>query len=100
MLSRIRFGTDRFVVQARATDAHGRQVSLSAAGREESRATGVVAAHVARLLRAGEAPAGVVHIDDLADPAVLLRQLERHGITLHADRSHRTSGRAGRRAIR
>jgi saccharopine dehydrogenase-like NADP-dependent oxidoreductase len=91
LLSRVRFGTDRFVVQARATDADGRQVSLSAAGREESRATGVVAAHVARLLRAGNAPAGVVHIDDIADPAVLLRGLEQHGITLHADRVPRAT---------
>jgi saccharopine dehydrogenase-like NADP-dependent oxidoreductase len=83
VLSRTRFGTDRFVAQASATDATGARVSFAAAGRQEGRATGVVAAHVARLLREGDAPAGVVHIDDLGDTAALLHRLERHGITLH-----------------
>lgn len=82
MLARTRFGSDRFVAQASATDAAGAHVAFAAAGRQEGRATGVVAAHVARLLREGDVPAGVVHIDDLGDTAVLVHQLEQHGITL------------------
>lgn len=85
ILSHVRFGTDRFVVQAVATDAGGQRVALAATGRQEGRSTGVVAAHVARLLRAGDIPAGVVHIDDLGDPSVLLRQLEQDlTVSLHA----------------
>jgi hypothetical protein len=83
ILSHVRFGTDRFVVQAAATDARGRRVALAAAGRQEGRATGVVAAHVARRLHAGDIPAGVVHIDGLGDPTVLLGKLGQHDITFH-----------------
>jgi hypothetical protein len=67
-------------------------VSSAASGRQEGRATGVVAARVARLLHAGDPPAGVMHIDELGDPAALLRGLGQHDITLHAD--HRTAARS------
>jgi hypothetical protein len=91
-LSRVRFGTDRFVAQADATDASGQRVVSAAAGRRQSRATGVVAAHVARMVWAGDVPPGVVHIDDLGDPGVLLHLLEQHGISFHHNHAGQATG--------
>lgn len=95
LLSRVRFGTDRFVVHVAATDAAGRRVSLAASGRGESAATAVIAAHVARLVGAGDAPAGVIHIDDLPGARGLLPSLPRHGIVLH-ERMDPAPAHAGR----
>lgn len=75
----VRFGTDRFVIQA---DAVGPRASttLAVAGHGESRSTGIVAAHVARRLVEGGAPTGVAHLDDLVATDELLRSLERDGL--------------------
>jgi Saccharopine dehydrogenase NADP binding domain len=72
----VRFGHDRFVVQATATDEHGRTVTTTAQGHGECRATGIVAAHVALRLHGRATPAGVRHLDELVDPTSFLDELD------------------------
>ncbi|MEU8251945.1 saccharopine dehydrogenase NADP-binding domain-containing protein [Nonomuraea sp. NPDC048916] len=83
LLSRLHFGSDRFVVHALASDAEGMVVSSTAVGRETCDATGIVAAYVARVLYTGTAPGGVLHIDQLVSADLFLDELERHWITVH-----------------
>jgi hypothetical protein len=78
-LSRFHLGSDRFVLQATAHDDQGNEASATVTGHGECRATGVVAAHVARLLHQGSAPAGVHHIDTLVDPVPFLAHLAAEG---------------------
>jgi hypothetical protein len=75
-LARVRFGSDRFVVQAAAGDERGRRVAVTATGRGECRATGIVAAEVALRLHEGAAAPGVRHLDGIVDPAAFLEGLD------------------------
>jgi hypothetical protein len=79
-LARVHLGGDRFVVHARASDLRGGEVTSAAAGRQASRATGLVAAHVVRALHRTAPPAGVVHLDQLVEPAAFFAELAREGI--------------------
>ncbi|MBW1604204.1 saccharopine dehydrogenase NADP-binding domain-containing protein [Streptomyces sp. JJ66] len=81
--SRIHLGGDGFAVRA---DAHhgGRHAAYALTGREQSRVTGLVAAHVARELLTGSLPAGVHHIEQLPVFADLPERLAPHGVTLRA----------------
>jgi saccharopine dehydrogenase-like NADP-dependent oxidoreductase len=80
--ARIHLGGDRFVIQVEATDEHGRHARCAASGRRQSQATGLVAAHVVRLLQTGGIPPGVHHVEQLAHTAVLLSNLEENGISV------------------
>ncbi|WP_206061508.1 saccharopine dehydrogenase NADP-binding domain-containing protein [Nonomuraea basaltis] len=64
VLSRVHMGGDRFAVRA---DAYlgDRRAAYALAGREQSRYTGLVAAHVTRALLDGRLPPGVHHLDQL-----------------------------------
>ena len=75
-LARVRLGSDRFVVHARATDEQGRRGVATATGHGECRATATIAARVATHLAAGSAPPGVWHLDELVEPAAFLAELE------------------------
>jgi saccharopine dehydrogenase-like NADP-dependent oxidoreductase len=84
--SRIRLGGgDRFVVHASAGDGNGARVTVAVTGREECRATAVVAAQLAeRLLRTG-APAGVHHIDRVVEAGPFLAALGESGLSVHEE---------------
>lgn len=79
-VTRIHVGGDRFALRA---DAYlgDRSASYALTGRAQSRATGLVAAHVTRTLLAGHLPPGVHHIDTL--PALHGLPTELPGTTLH-----------------
>jgi hypothetical protein len=85
LFSRVHLGSERFAVHAAASDGH-RTVSCAATGRQEARATGVVAAHVARKLASGATPPGAHHLDQLVDPVQFLDALAPYGITVHRPR--------------
>lgn len=71
-LAPVRLGDDRFVVRAEATDGHGGRAAVAVQGRNECRATGVVAAHTAARLHGRTTPPGVRHLDELVDPTAFL----------------------------
>lgn len=83
ILSRLRLGTDRFVVHAKASSATGEHISIAATGRQECRATAVVTAYAARLLYQGGVPTGVHHLDRLVEPHALLGRLPDYDIDVH-----------------
>jgi hypothetical protein len=78
--ARVHFGGDQFVVHASASDLLGTTVACVATGRNEGRATGIVAAHVVRVLDGAAPPAGVVHIDRLVNPSAFFTDLAEDGI--------------------
>jgi hypothetical protein len=80
LLSRLRVGGDRFAVHVAASAPDGTRVAYAVTGREESRATAIVTAHVARLLDGGDVPAGVLQIDQVRDAATFIEELRRSGI--------------------
>lgn len=82
LFSRVHLGSDRFVAHAAASGGGG-TVACAATGRQEARATGIVAAHVARRLDGHAAPPGVHHLDQLVDPVPFLEDLAAHDITFH-----------------
>ncbi|WP_218951881.1 saccharopine dehydrogenase family protein [Amycolatopsis anabasis] len=82
-LSSVHFGRVSFVVHAAAVDERGRRAAFAASGSRESEATGIVTAHVARLLHAGGLAPGVHHLEQLVEPAALFRDLEPDGIRFH-----------------
>ena len=75
MLSRVHVGSDRFAVVVQAADAGGATASASFSGRGQSRATGLTAAAVVRLLRTRAVPAGVHHLHQVVPPAEFLASL-------------------------
>ncbi|MFB7171926.1 saccharopine dehydrogenase NADP-binding domain-containing protein [Streptomyces sp. NPDC056254] len=81
--SRVHLGGDRFAVRADAYrgDHHA---TLALTGQGQSRATGLVAAHVVRALFTRGVPAGVHHVEQLTALAELPEQLAAHGITAAA----------------
>ncbi|MFJ5776103.1 saccharopine dehydrogenase family protein [Streptomyces sp. NPDC093094] len=81
IFSRIHLGGDGFAVRADAWrgDHHA---AFALTGREQSRVTALVAAHVARELLTGVPPAGVHHIEQLPSLASLPEALEPHGVVL------------------
>lgn len=85
LFSRLHFGSSRFVVQARAADAHGAAVSSTVTGVGTARATGVVTALAVRRLLTGEAAPGVRHLDELVPVGPFLDELRGHGMTVHHD---------------
>lgn len=98
LLAGMHLGHDRFVVHASATDPTGATVAAWATGRAEARASGIVAAHAARLLVDGNAPVGVLHLDELVEPASFLHPLAADGITTRGttgDRRRRRSPVSG-----
>jgi hypothetical protein len=82
LFSLVHLGSDRFVVHA-AASAGDRAVACAASGRQEARATGIVAAHVARQLDSGAAPPGAHHLDRLVDPEPFLENLAPDGVIFH-----------------
>jgi len=80
--SRLPLGGDRFVVHAAAGDGSGVATWAAVTGRQECRATGVLAAHVADLLLRRPPPAGVRHIDEVVDAAAFLPALRPYGLAL------------------
>ncbi|MDG4786085.1 saccharopine dehydrogenase NADP-binding domain-containing protein [Micromonospora sp. WMMD1102] len=84
-LSRLHTGTDRFALHVTAADADGRRVCCAATGRQECRATGIVAAHVARRIFLGQTTPGVRHLNQLVDPSAFLAELPTRQLTLHLD---------------
>ncbi|QOV47442.1 saccharopine dehydrogenase [Streptomyces chromofuscus] len=78
-LAGVHLGGDGFVVRVDARSG-GRHAAYALTGREQSRVTGLVAAHTARALLDGRGfPAGVHHIDELPALAGLPEDLVRHG---------------------
>ncbi|WP_062441647.1 saccharopine dehydrogenase NADP-binding domain-containing protein [Herbidospora daliensis] len=73
--SRLRLGSDRFVVHVTASDNRGNAVSSTVMGRDVCRATGLVTARVARILCTASVPPGVLHIDRLRPAGALLDEL-------------------------
>jgi hypothetical protein len=90
--SRLPLGGDRFVVHAAARDGAAADTWSAVTGREECRATGVVAAHVADLLLRRPPAPGVHHIDEVLDAEEFLPRLRPYGLALHDAR-----GRGDRR---
>lgn len=84
-LRHLPFGTDRFAVTASADDPSGRRVSAAATGREEARATAMVAALVAQRLNRQQLTPGVSHIDELFSVDDFLRELPAQGIRIYSD---------------
>lgn len=80
LFSRLHFGSSRFVVQARAADAHGATVSSTVTGDGTAHATGVVTALAVRHLLSGEAVPGVRHLDELVPVGPFLGELREHGM--------------------
>jgi hypothetical protein len=80
-LTRVHAGGDRFVLHATAYDDHGNEASATVTGHGECRATGIVAAHITRLLHQTTTPSGVHHIDTLVDPTTFLADLAPEGLT-------------------
>ncbi|WP_062348365.1 saccharopine dehydrogenase family protein [Herbidospora yilanensis] len=80
--SRLRLGSDRFVVHVTASDAAGNAVSSTVAGRDVCRATGLVTAHVARLLVTAPGPPGVLHIDRLRPATAFLDEFRTYPLTV------------------
>ncbi|MDK9494448.1 saccharopine dehydrogenase NADP-binding domain-containing protein [Streptomyces katrae] len=78
--SRVHIGGDGFVVRADAYSGD-REATLSLTGQGQSRATGLVAAHVIRALLTQDVPVGVHHLEQLTALADLPEQLAAHGIT-------------------
>jgi hypothetical protein len=78
---RVHLGGDGFVVRADAWrgDQHA---TCALTGREQSRVTGLVAAHVTRELIQASLPPGVHHIEQLPTLAELPEISARHGVTL------------------
>jgi hypothetical protein len=84
--SRLHLGGDRYVVHAAATNGR-HTVESATAGRQQGHATGIVTAQVARRLHTGKAPTGVLHIDQLVEPAAFFDDLQAHGILVtHGER--------------
>ncbi|GGO64767.1 saccharopine dehydrogenase family protein [Nonomuraea cavernae] len=81
-LSRLHFGSDRFVVHAVASDEAGDAVWSTITGRETCNATGVITAYIVKAVFDDTAPHGVVHIDRFLDPGPLLGELTRHHMTV------------------
>ncbi|WP_232333768.1 hypothetical protein [Agromyces laixinhei] len=82
LLTRAHLGNDRFAV---TVCSGGARASL--AGRQQTRATGLVAAlTVARL---PSMPPGVRHLEQLVDPVDLLTELSRHGFDLELEPDNR-----------
>jgi hypothetical protein len=84
-LSGLRIGTDRFLVHAVATGGDGERVWYAAGGHQESRATAIVTAHVARRLYHGGLPSGVHHLDQLVDAKAFLDELPREHFTVYSE---------------
>ncbi|QWF82645.1 hypothetical protein HUW46_06084 [Amycolatopsis sp. CA-230715] len=82
--SAVHFGSDRFAVRVDVAGAGGEQVSATATGRAQSRATGIVAAHVVRLLGEGSPP-GVRQIDELPGSSKVVTALPAAGILVDED---------------
>ncbi|MFI8100561.1 saccharopine dehydrogenase [Streptomyces sp. NPDC086023] len=80
VFGRVHLGGDGFAVRA---DAHrgDRHATLTLTGRGQSRATGLVAAHVVRTLLTQPVPPGVHHLDQLPHLADLPDRLTGHGIS-------------------
>lgn len=82
---KLRLGGDRFVVHAAAVDRTGACVASAVSGRQECRATGVVAAQVAEQLVRQPAEPGVWHIDQVVDANAFLPKLRQHDLIVHDD---------------
>ncbi|WP_378978226.1 saccharopine dehydrogenase family protein [Paractinoplanes rhizophilus] len=81
--TRLRLGGDRFVVQATAVDGTGAAVTSAVTGRQECRATAVVAAQVAEQLVRQPSRPGVWHLDQVVDPNEFLHELGQHDLAVH-----------------
>ncbi|MGW0815788.1 saccharopine dehydrogenase [Streptomyces viridiviolaceus] len=80
-LHRIHLGGDGFAVRVDAWRGD-RHTAYALTGREQSRITGLVAAHATRELLTGVAPPGVHHIDQLPALSALPEALAAHGVAL------------------
>ncbi|MDT8304922.1 MAG: saccharopine dehydrogenase NADP-binding domain-containing protein [Anaerolineae bacterium] len=83
LTSAMRTGSDRFTVQVEArgtANGRQRQRQFAVTGQEQSRATGLAAAHVATQLHTETFPAGVFHIEQLFAPLPFLETLTRRGL--------------------
>lgn len=83
LASAMRVGSDRFAVQVEAqgtANGRQRQRQFAVTGQEQSRATGLAAAHVATQLHAKTFPAGVFHIEHVFAPLPFLEALTRRGL--------------------
>ena len=75
-------GTDGFAIKVEAEGLAGafpRTYACSISGREEGRATGIVAALVAERLYASSCRPGVYHIEQLFDPLAVSGTVSAHG---------------------
>ncbi len=79
--SRVHLGGDGFAVRADARRGT-RHAALALTGYGQSRATGLVAAHVVRALLTKALPTGVHHLEQLAALADLPEQLASHGVSV------------------
>lgn len=81
-------GSDRFQVRVevrgRARGAR-RLVSVSAAGHNEARATGLMAAYAVERILASPGRGGVYHSDQLLNPSAAFRALREAGVTFRID---------------
>lgn len=85
------FGSDRFAVQAEATNHAGETMRATLIGRGEARATGVIAAETAlALLNASGAP-GVFHLEERFSLETFAQRFERESIEYLCESSHAKS---------
>ncbi|MEV0964561.1 saccharopine dehydrogenase NADP-binding domain-containing protein [Streptomyces sp. NPDC049910] len=77
---RLHLGGDSFAIRADARRGD-RHATLALTGNGQSRATGLVAAHVVRALITQSVPSGVHHLEQLTALADLPERLGPHGIT-------------------
>ncbi|MFF0449608.1 saccharopine dehydrogenase family protein [Streptomyces sp. NPDC004609] len=81
VMGRVHLGNDGFVVGVDAWRGD-RHAAYALIGREQSRATGLVAAYAAREVLTGTVPAGVHHIEQVAGLAGVPEELGGQGISL------------------
>jgi hypothetical protein len=74
-LGTVRFGTDRFLVHAQASDRAGTSMVASISGTGECRTTGRVTAAAVRHLLAGSVPTGVHDLDAVVDAESFMAEL-------------------------
>jgi Saccharopine dehydrogenase NADP binding domain len=90
-LARVHVGSDRFAIAVTATDADGHRATATGAGRQQSHASAVVAAHAVRNALEGALAPGVRHIDEVLDVDEALAVVESAGIAIQRPIVSRTS---------
>ncbi|WP_226962808.1 MULTISPECIES: saccharopine dehydrogenase [unclassified Streptomyces] len=93
---RVHAGGDRFALRVDALRG-ARRTTCTLTGRQQSRVTGLVAAHVTRAALAGTLPAGVHHIERLPALAGIPEALAADGVAVHGpDRDPEDGAHPGR----